>query len=151
MQGEHIDYGYTGMTAVPREVKSMKTTMIKLFGINFSAKQFGLTVLAFVLAFLAYRLTSAIGLKDLSFLAALMVAAPLFVLAFVRRHGLEYADWMMVKRANTKYTSPIRRNDGLNSYEKLEDIVDRMDKKNKKKAAKGGQRGKSASAYKAFR
>lgn len=131
MQGEHIDYGYTGTVAIPKEVKNMKNTILTLGGIKFTGKQFGLTLAACLLAFAVFKFFSAINLPTVAIVASVLVAAPLLVLAFVRKHGMEYDTWLLVKRANTKLSNPIRKNEGLNEYEKLEDLYDRAIKKEK--------------------
>ena len=125
MQGEHIDYGYSGTTAIPKEVKSMKNTVLKLFGIEFSGKQLGFSVLALLIFGVMFKVTNALGLAEIGIVLSVAAAAPLFVLAFVKKHGLDYDDWLMVKRANTKYSTAVRKNDGMNEFEKLEDLYDR--------------------------
>ena len=146
--GEHIDYGYTGTTAVPKEVRNMKNTILKLFGISFSGKQLLLSAGAIAVFFLIFKITTALGLTDLGIALSVFAAVPFIVLAFVKKHGLDYEDWLLVKRANTKYSNAVRKNTGLNEYEKLEDLYDRSQKTGRKKKHR---KKKSRGSMQAFR
>lgn len=145
--GEHIDYGYTGSIAVPKEVKSMKNTILKLFGISFSGKQLLLSLAAILVFFVLFKITSAIGLRDIGMVISVIAAIPFIVLAFVKKHGLDYDDWLLVRQANSHYSKAIRKNVGLNEYEKLEDLVNRSVKA---KAGKKRKKKKMSGDYKAF-
>lgn len=147
MQGEHIDYGYTGTTPINKEVRNIKDTVINLAGIAFSGKQLLLSGLAVLIFFILFKVTNAFHLAEFGIVLSVLAATPLIMLAFVKRHGLDYDDWMLVKRANTKFSTPIRKATGMNEYEKLEDLYDRSFKSAKKKK----RRRKPKTLMKAFR
>lgn len=142
MINEHIDYGYTGTIAIPKEVKNMKNTILTLCGIRFTAKQLVLTIIAFVVGFVVFKICMILNLPTIAIVGSVFSAAPFIILAFIRKHGLEYDTWLMVKRANTRLSNSIRKNEGLNEYEKLEDLYDHA-MKNKQKKRKVEKKKKS--------
>lgn len=138
MQGEHIDYGYTGTTPINREVRNIKDTLVRLYGISFSGKQLLLSTAAVLIFIVLFKITKALNLAIVGVILSVAAVVPLIMLAFVKKHGLDYDTWLLVRKANKKYSSPIRKAVGMNEYEKLEDAYDKnfssKTKKRKRKA-----------------
>ena len=85
----------------------------------------------------------AVNLSTVAIIGSVFSAAPFLILAFYRKHGLEYDTWLMVKRANTQLSNSIRKNEGLNEYEKLEDLYDNAMKKKRQKKRRSEKKEKS--------
>jgi hypothetical protein len=142
MASEHIDYGYTGHIAVPSEIRNIKSAAIKIGGIPLTLKQLGLITVAFGAGFIVMKVFNAIGLGDFSVVAVIFAAAVPLAFAFLH----------MVYRSNKFLSAPVRKNDMLKEYEKLEDLYDKTKQKNAaKEHRKEKTKGKRTySQYKRF-
>lgn len=155
MAKEHIDYGYTGSISLPKEIKNMKTAVIKIGGVGLSLKQLCLLSGGGILAFIGFRVMAALKLETMAIVLPILIAVPFILLAFLSINGLAFDDYLVVQWANKWQSTSIRKNNTLNEFEKLEDLYDRSMKSAERKDRKGrlpkrNRKQKEFSQYKSF-
>ena len=139
MENNSFEYGvqnikYDGQrTTIPKEINNVKDRLVG----NFSLKECGFIAVAVLLFYLGLKFCSAIpALKGGSMVFASVLAIIPIFMGFFKISGFPLPEYLLFLKTNLWYTSPARRLNVKNEYERLESQYYRKKKLREKRNGK---------------
>jgi len=126
MSIEKRDIGFTGDIKIPREISDIKADIVAGLDLR-EIKWISVgIVLAIIDAVIVFGVLKQFG--TLAILSPAFFLAPFVTVAKVKVNGINLENWLMILYDNNIKGSPVRTNETVNEYERLEQLYEKNHK-----------------------